>query len=418
MRLATQCPFCHTTFRVIPEQLTLRGGLVRCGHCKEVFDGNQYLVPPDLFSRPPTAATSSGPTTPAPESSQSTATTPSNATAPGSAAPSDVPPWMTANLAETFATVAAATSDAPWGAPSETAPPSSVTPSVQPLPLPTVSADQQPAVIEPKPASFDSTSSAIENGELPTPVTEVAADTATPTKQQEPGGSQESAAHIATAEETLVPVASEQAELASPLAVDPVNQATREEGEGDAEKNPEKEDTELPGFVQRAERRARLARIARACMAVGIVLLVITLLLQMLYLGRNQLVIWLPATREPLSAMCERLHCRIGLPSDIEQLSLESSELQLVPPNQNIYTLNLLLRNRSASAETWPYIELTINDADDQPIIRRIFPPKEYLTSLQQVSDGFAGEAEQPVKLTFELTQTTAVGYRVYLFYP
>jgi predicted Zn finger-like uncharacterized protein len=43
MLLATRCPFCETVFRLQPEQLTLRRGLVRCGHCKEVFDASSSL---------------------------------------------------------------------------------------------------------------------------------------------------------------------------------------------------------------------------------------------------------------------------------------------------------------------------------------------------------------------------------------
>src|SRR5258705_9366251 len=35
----TRCPGCATVFRVKPEQLALRDGQVRCGHCKTVVDG-------------------------------------------------------------------------------------------------------------------------------------------------------------------------------------------------------------------------------------------------------------------------------------------------------------------------------------------------------------------------------------------
>ena len=46
MALATKCPHCNTIFRVAADQLKLRGGIVRCGTCKEVFDGNAALVDP------------------------------------------------------------------------------------------------------------------------------------------------------------------------------------------------------------------------------------------------------------------------------------------------------------------------------------------------------------------------------------
>ena len=38
MALATKCPQCGALFRVVADQLKLRGGLVRCGQCRAVFD--------------------------------------------------------------------------------------------------------------------------------------------------------------------------------------------------------------------------------------------------------------------------------------------------------------------------------------------------------------------------------------------
>jgi predicted Zn finger-like uncharacterized protein len=40
----TRCPGCRTIFRVTPQQLALRNGQVRCGHCRAVFDGVAALV--------------------------------------------------------------------------------------------------------------------------------------------------------------------------------------------------------------------------------------------------------------------------------------------------------------------------------------------------------------------------------------
>ncbi len=41
--LATRCPNCHTQFRVTPQQLARREGMVRCGACREVFKGTDHL---------------------------------------------------------------------------------------------------------------------------------------------------------------------------------------------------------------------------------------------------------------------------------------------------------------------------------------------------------------------------------------
>ena len=43
MSLATTCPQCRTSFKVVPDQLKLRRGQVRCGVCRHVFSGLDTL---------------------------------------------------------------------------------------------------------------------------------------------------------------------------------------------------------------------------------------------------------------------------------------------------------------------------------------------------------------------------------------
>jgi predicted Zn finger-like uncharacterized protein len=42
--LATRCPACSTVFRVVPDQLRVSEGWVRCGRCTEVFKATESLV--------------------------------------------------------------------------------------------------------------------------------------------------------------------------------------------------------------------------------------------------------------------------------------------------------------------------------------------------------------------------------------
>jgi predicted Zn finger-like uncharacterized protein len=44
MTLAARCPHCEASFRVVADQLKLRGGLVRCGECRQVFDAIATLT--------------------------------------------------------------------------------------------------------------------------------------------------------------------------------------------------------------------------------------------------------------------------------------------------------------------------------------------------------------------------------------
>lgn len=54
MALATRCPNCDVLFRVVSDQLKLRGGLVRCGSCRHVFDaiGSLTYVDEQVLSGP------------------------------------------------------------------------------------------------------------------------------------------------------------------------------------------------------------------------------------------------------------------------------------------------------------------------------------------------------------------------------
>lgn len=44
MSLTTRCPACETIFKVVPDQLRVSEGWVRCGQCQEVFDASAQLV--------------------------------------------------------------------------------------------------------------------------------------------------------------------------------------------------------------------------------------------------------------------------------------------------------------------------------------------------------------------------------------
>lgn len=59
MALTTRCPACSTTFRVVPDQLKVSEGWVRCGQCGDVFDATLDLheqvggmAPEPLASQP------------------------------------------------------------------------------------------------------------------------------------------------------------------------------------------------------------------------------------------------------------------------------------------------------------------------------------------------------------------------------
>src|SRR5205085_9077524 len=55
MSLITSCPTCGTMFRVVPDQLKISEGWVRCGHCSEVFDATSHLSDESVLGALPEA---------------------------------------------------------------------------------------------------------------------------------------------------------------------------------------------------------------------------------------------------------------------------------------------------------------------------------------------------------------------------
>lgn len=46
------CPFCLSTLQVTEDQLAVKGGLIRCGHCHDVFDANKNKLTPSAEVSP------------------------------------------------------------------------------------------------------------------------------------------------------------------------------------------------------------------------------------------------------------------------------------------------------------------------------------------------------------------------------
>ncbi|NNF97156.1 MAG: hypothetical protein HKM94_09550, partial [Halobacteria archaeon] len=62
----TCCPHCQTCFRITKAQLDVAQGKVRCGHCKEVFNGRQHLRENLAAKEPEPSAPAAPVTEPAP----------------------------------------------------------------------------------------------------------------------------------------------------------------------------------------------------------------------------------------------------------------------------------------------------------------------------------------------------------------
>jgi predicted Zn finger-like uncharacterized protein len=415
MALATQCPHCHTTFRVAQDQLKLRAGLVRCGHCKEIFNGIEHLLPPTAKLAPAAS--------PAPSPSKSvSAPLVAPAVAVPTAVPAAAPPAEPHDeIDQTFASLKNAGPEAAKAAEEVethligpetpvTSPPSPM-PDVAAVPAPieqeTVETKKsEPTPPQARPDPLQRMTLIDFTHELPD---DLEAFTDYPTEQlshtEAQPGDQPDELEEAIRDLQNKPWRSKK-KTARRKKPDPI------------ETDEELDEEEEPGFLKRGRRQQRLGRHLRLAYTLGSVVLLFAALLQGAYAFRNQLAGSFPQSKPMLAQLCTIAGCRIDLPAQISSVSIESSELQTLASAKNKFVLNSLLRNYSATPQEWPYIELTLNDANEKPLLRRVFKPAEYLVNRDEVLHGFPPNSERAIKINFALSQIQASGYRVYLFYP
>lgn len=299
--LATRCPNCHTQFRVTPQQLALREGMVRCGACREIFNGAGHLSEQALEHE---VAADTGLGAQHDEDSVGRMTLIDFDSLRNAAVPSDS--TMQEEL-DALSKAIAELQNKPWS--------------------------------EPAPDSF-------------------------------------------------LPAAEED----------------------------EREDT-APAFVQQGRQRQRTGRLWNLLLALGIPLLLLGLTAQLSYLFRNEIAAHSPEAARYLRAACRRIGCTITLPAQIEALSIESRQLQALPDQANHFELVILLRNGSSTSQTWPALDLQLNDAIGQAEIRKIFMPADFLKA-SEIRAGIPAVSEREIRLRFELTGDPAYGFTIRIFYP
>ncbi len=427
MALATKCPHCNTIFRVAADQLKLRGGIVRCGTCREVFDGNAALLvdpaaaSPFLTSHP--AATPPSPHHPA-DTSLPSAT--------------DDEPIYSLDFDTSFD---------PFGILPETAQRKDDTDDGEHIELdldvglPTETPDDVPAA-EPVhvPAGIPTDIPAappavLPEAPLPQPMAPFkrrqvddapAFATYLRDSRREPSLDANATPALPAAEKVRLdkpaarmPVASAPARQEPTLTdhtFEPLPAAVVPDPADDAEEVAVPPADDEPAFVTQARRREQSSKAVRVAMALGSVALLLLLLLQVMTTFRNPLAAQFPQWKPTLVALCKMSGCQVDLPAQIEALSIEQGELQTL--KEQTFSYVSLLRNQSRSVQAWPSLELTLNDANDKPVLRRVIAPRDYLPASIDVSKGLAPRSEQTIKVYFALDQLTASGYHIAIFYP
>ncbi len=360
--MRTRCPVCITVFRVTTEQLRLRAGKVRCGHCQAVFNAFDELV--------------SDENEPLIEASVAEGATPHDE----AASPKfEVPEAESIPEPEPEPTVALWSADSPIDAdevPLVELPISEVNEHTG-VPADDAEAERFPAIItEPleEPVGEEPIADKAELVEAPqeAPLDESPEESTQAARQ----------AGLVAARE-LIDSGAFNRWSAGTLA-----------GDG------------LGGFENEPNHRAVWHFVLVAAF------LLVGLVGQLLYYFRTDVVLRFPDA----AGMYDLVAVDIPLPRNAALVSIEASDLQS-DNVRGLFVLQATLKNRAAHAQAWPALELSLTDTNDAVVSRRVMFAADYLPP-GTTADAFAANGEMPVKLWIEAKETGASGYRLYIFYP
>ena len=110
------------------------------------------------------------------------------------------------------------------------------------------------------------------------------------------------------------------------------------------------------------------------------------------------------------------LACRIGPPRHIDAVAIETSSFNKL--RSDTYRLNVTLKNVAAMPVAMPALELTLTDAQDQALVRRVLQSPEFAPGVTSL----AARADWSTSLAIAVNASAAggrvAGYRLLAFYP
>ena len=187
-----------------------------------------------------------------------------------------------------------------------------------------------------------------------------------------------------------------------------------------ADQSSEGEDDEAPdaaedvSFVKAARRRAFWRKpLVRSGLVVLGLCLATALAAQVAVHERNRVAAVAPQLRPLLLALCEPLGCELAPLRQISEVVIDSSSFNKARGDS--YVLAVTMKSRSTVALEMPAVELTLTDAQDQPVLRRVLLPAD-MGAPQELAAG--GEWSASVSVLVTTGGARVAGYRLLAFYP
>jgi predicted Zn finger-like uncharacterized protein len=363
MSLLTQCPACQTYYRVVPDQLRISDGWVKCGKCSDIFDASAHLIEVDFTS---------GTTDFEPQAdveSEDTAVTPQDdLPAPALNLPEKSPKHILLpqtdllaqsvqtgrDASEVFGTVdtgdVVERIEPVWVAQdveadsTPDAVPQLVFPEVEPAPVPDI-------FEEPQPVRWDD---------------------------------------AATSTSTLVAMPLEQVAQAFDEPVTFLR------------------DVPPPSAWQKPLIQSTLVLVAAG--------LLVLLAGQWVYRERDRLAASHTDLKPALLTVCAWLNCEVRPVRQIDALLIDSVAFNKL--DNETYKLSFLVKNTSDLPLAYPAVELVLTDAEDQPAYRRVLSSSELGSNAAELAAGSDWAVTVPLRIDVPMATQRVLGYRLLVFYP
>ena len=153
----------------------------------------------------------------------------------------------------------------------------------------------------------------------------------------------------------------------------------------------------------------------RRALAVIAGLLAVTLVAQVLRHERDRLAAIEPALRPTLGTLCQWTGCSLSPMRQIESVVIDSSSFSRL--RGDVYRLAFSLHNAAPIDIAMPSLELSVTDARDQALARRVILPAEFGATTPVLGAGAEWGSRISLNVKSGGTERVA-GYRLVAFYP
>ena len=185
--------------------------------------------------------------------------------------------------------------------------------------------------------------------------------------------------------------------------------------------------TETPSFIKQAQRAQRWrSPWVRLGLSWASLVLLMGLAAQVVLHDKDRIAAQWPQALPYLNQFCEKAGCSVQPLRQIESISVDASSFNRINKNNpqleavaQTYRLSVSLKNAGVLPLAMPHVELSLQDAQDLVVLRRVLTPADLGISAATLAPSQDAMGSATVQISIRaLGDSRIQGYRVLAFYP